>query len=81
MRLWEVGYTYTVGWMALVCFEIVSFGIILSFWTGELDTWAKAVIVTSLVRLPGSFLHPQFPSETPGQLTDMTTPSSSPMPR
>ncbi|KAF8321172.1 hypothetical protein DL93DRAFT_1609088 [Clavulina sp. PMI_390] len=44
-----LGYTYTVGWIALVCFEIVSFGIILSFWTGALSNWAKGVLVTALL--------------------------------
>lgn len=45
----SVGYTYTIGWMALVCFEIVSFGIVLGFWTGPLDNWAKCVIVAAMV--------------------------------
>lgn len=44
-----IGYTYAVGWLALVCFEIVSFGVIISFWTGPLDNWAKSLIVAALV--------------------------------
>ncbi|KAF8329808.1 uncharacterized protein EI90DRAFT_3062073 [Cantharellus anzutake] len=43
------GYSYFVGWVAIFCFEFVSFGVVLNFWTGPLDMLGIGTVVACLV--------------------------------
>lgn len=47
-HLIRVGFSYFLGWAALVCFEIISFGIVLDFWT-PIGTVGKACVSVALV--------------------------------